>query len=171
MPLCTFTEKTEIQAPVEKVFQLLADTDQFCRSLPPSLRAKIVQRTSRTLGPGCRLEIQLRIFGMAMHHTLQVRSFNPGRHIACIWPRGAIPSWEHDIYFESLPNGRTRVIHCILYRTPWWMLGPLLDRIWLHRFLHRIVRHQNHFLEENLKRGAPSAETSSRRFLRTTAHS
>ncbi len=140
MGLSAVTEKITIGAPVDKVFQFVTDTDQAAQILPPTLRAAVLHRNTRRLGPGASLEIAMRSRGVAFRAEVSVTAWRLNRHLAYAWRSGPFHPWEHDLYFESLSNTPRRVTHCLIYRPPWGILGLALDLIWFRRALRRTLR-------------------------------
>ncbi len=155
MSLCTFTGKTEVHAPVERVFQFFMDTNQVFQLSPPRLRFQILQRTSRRLAQGVSLDGRLRIFRIPVRLKILVSSFSVNRHVACLWRQGLFSSWEHDLYFEAVPGGRTRVTHCVLYRPPLGFIGKFLDRVWFRGWLRRTFNHQEKALRALMEAPPP----------------
>ncbi|MFZ4694980.1 MAG: SRPBCC family protein [Verrucomicrobiia bacterium] len=140
MGLSAVTEKIEIGAPVDKVFQFVTDTDQISRILPPALRATVLRRNARRLGPGVSLEVALRPLGFAFRAEVSVTAWRLNRHLAYAWRSGPFHPWEHDLYFESLSRTHCRVTHCLIYRPPLGLLGLVLDRVWFRHALRRSLR-------------------------------
>ncbi|MDD2706685.1 MAG: SRPBCC family protein [Verrucomicrobiae bacterium] len=146
MPLCSYSEKIELNAPVDKVFEYFSDTEQLPLMLPPSQRLRILRRTARHLGQGVIIEMQARFLGFPVHLKSYVISYTPRRHIAYVWQRGPLNNLEHNFYFESLPNNQTRVIDCLLYTLPFGSFSPAVNRSWISPFLRRIFEHRRKHL-------------------------
>lgn len=156
MGLSAVTEKIEIGAPVDKVFQFVTDSDQFPRSLPSRLRATVVRRASRRLEPGTAFEISLRPLGLALRVDAGVTAWRSNRHLAYAWRGGLFRPWEHDLYFESLSATHCRVTHCLIYRPPFGPLGFALDRLWFRHALRRALRRLAATWAEAIRNPPPS---------------
>jgi ligand-binding SRPBCC domain-containing protein len=142
MGLCVFSEKTDLGAPVEKVFKLLTDTDFLQTLFPPNIALKVSKRTCRFLGTGSSLCFQARFLGLPFRWVSYVNSFSINRHFSYIWQKAPLECWEHDFYFENLPGG-TRVTECILYRFPAGLIGTWFNNLFFKGYLKRVYRLRN----------------------------
>ena len=173
MSLCSFTEKVELNAPIEKVFQYLSDTEQFER-VYPSLQPKVIRRTSRHLNQGASTDLQLNLFGIPTSWKIYTHSFNTNRHIACIWHSKLVSTWEHDYYFESIANNQTRLTECVLYRLPFGVFGTFLNRLFVRSYLQRIFKRRRKIListfQDHRRMESSSKRTSQEMFKITRDH-
>jgi ligand-binding SRPBCC domain-containing protein len=150
------TERIELNAPVEKVFEYFTDTDQLAKQLPQSLRLKILDRTSRHLNQGSSIEFSARVYGFPIRWKSYIHSLNQNRHIAYLWQKNSFfVYWEHDYYFESTPDQQTRIVECILYRLPLGILGRIVDRIFVRPLIQRFLRHRRQVLISTFGVGQP----------------
>ncbi len=162
MSLCSYTEKIVLHGPVDKVFHYFTDTDQIAGVLPPSLNLQIIHRTSRHLTQGSSIHFQARILGIPVEWKSYVHSFSPKRHIAYMWQRSFLRSWEHDYYFEALAPNQTRITECVLYHLPMGFLGKWINRLFFRPWIHRIFTHRTKALQEHFSNAPPHAETRAR---------
>jgi len=138
MSLCSFTEKFELNAPIDRVFCHFTDTEKMGGFFPPSLRMRVVRRTARQLSHGNSIDFEVRLFCFPLRWKSYVHSFNPNRHIAYIMQGGLLDSWEHDQYFESISGNQTRITECLLYHPPMGVIGKLANRLWIGPCLRRL---------------------------------
>lgn len=142
MSFQSITEKIELGAPIEKVFEFFTDTDQISKQFPKSLQLVIKNRAARHLNQGTVIEFKARIYGLPMHWKSYIHSLAANRHIAYAWPQNFFfSSWEHDYYFESF-NHQTRITECILYRLRFGFLGKIIDVLWVKPFVKRMLKYR-----------------------------
>jgi ligand-binding SRPBCC domain-containing protein len=171
MSLCSLIEKIQLNAPVEKVFEFFTDTDQLAACFPPSLGLQITFRTSRHLNQGTSIHFRAKILGIPVQWKSYIHSFSTNRHIAYIWQRGLLTSWEHDYYFESLPNNQTRVTECMLYKVQCGIFGKFANQVFIRPYLNRVLAYRRECLQRLLqetpsepkskKQSRPSKQTRS----------
>jgi len=140
MGLTAITEKIEIGAPADQAFRFATDTEHIPRILPRALRANVARRSHRHLGPGTTLDLTLHLVGFALRAEVAVAVWEANRHVGYVWRSGPFHPWEHDIWFEPLSTTRCRIIHCLIYRPPWGVLGAALDFLWFRRTTRRALR-------------------------------
>jgi ribosome-associated toxin RatA of RatAB toxin-antitoxin module len=140
MGLSAVTEKIEVGAPADKVFQFVTDTDRVPRALPRAFRARVAHRSARHLGPGATAVVALRLLGLELRAELAVTAWGTNRHVGYAWRSGPFRPWEHDVWFEPLSATRCRVTHCLIYRPPAGALGAALDLLWFRGAVRRALR-------------------------------
>jgi ligand-binding SRPBCC domain-containing protein len=166
MLLCSLTEKLELDAPIEKVFQFFLDTEQIPRVLPPGTALKILRRSARHLSQGATVDFEARVFGAPFRYKMHVHSLSSKRHMTCVSHRNSWISWEHNFYFESMSGGQTRVSECLLYWVPMGPFGIFLNRWIVDPYLKKTMDYRREALHRVL--GSYQAKTTLT-FLKSTS--
>lgn len=151
MSLCSVTEKVNIQAPLDKVFQHFTDTDQVVRSFPGSFHSRLIRRSSRHMTQGSSMEYEMRLWGILIKWKTHVHSFSPRRHISCIWQKSVYASIEQDLYFESINSNQTRVTECLLYKVPFGRFGRIINSLFFEPFLRKLIAHKKKNLQSTFE--------------------
>jgi ligand-binding SRPBCC domain-containing protein len=129
----------EIEAPIERCFDLARDIDLHVRSMAGSGEAAIAGVTSGRIGPGEEVTWEGRHFGVRQRFTARITEFDPPRHFQDAMVRGAFRSFLHDHDFEELPDGKTRMRDVVEFRSPLGPLGAIVDRMILTGYLRRLI--------------------------------
>lgn len=162
MSLRTFSDKIEFNTPGEEVFKFFTDSDRMPDLFPGRCRFRFLRRSSRHLSQGVLLECKIRFCRLPLRWKIEVTSLSAGRHITSVWQQGARVSIEHNSYFESLPNGRTRVTECVLYQLPLGPLMALADHLWIRPSFQRLFNHRRKVLLSVFKPAPDSSPSSPR---------
>jgi ligand-binding SRPBCC domain-containing protein len=151
MSLRKITDKIEIHAPVDKVFEYFTDTDQLAKHFPAPFKLEILDRTSRHLTQSSSIAFCVRALGIPFKWKSYVHSLSTKRHIAYSWQRNLFfPVWEHDYYFENLPANKTRITECVLYRLPFGFLGVITDFLFIRPMIKYIFNFRRKVLISTL---------------------
>lgn len=132
---------TDIQAPVEKCFDLSRSIDLHLDSMAASRERAVAGVTSGLIGPGEEVTWEARHFGLRWHATSRVVEFDRPRRFADEMVRGPFALFRHEHEFEA-ENGRTRMVDVVTYRTRCGPMTALTDLI-TGPYLARLLRIRN----------------------------
>ncbi|MGQ9674134.1 MAG: SRPBCC family protein [Chloroflexota bacterium] len=123
-------ESIEIAAPVESVFEFVADFRNSLRWMHGFDRFEAL--TNRTRGHGARARVTGRLGGIPLTTELEIVEFVPNRRLVSASSSGvkSISAW----LFEPTEQG-TRVSFVAEYEIPRGAIGHILNRLWLRREL------------------------------------
>lgn len=152
----SFRLETVVRATPERCFDLALSVDAHTASMGASSERAVAGRTSGVLGPGDVVTWQARHFGLPFRMTVQVTEHRPPVEFVDVQVRGPFAHWHHRHLFEPTPDGGTRVRDEIDFSSPLGLLGRLVDRLVLERYLQRLVSRRNAWLKETLE-GPPGA--------------
>ena len=129
---------TEIEAPVERCFDLARNIDFHARSLASTGERAVAGRTAGLIGPGESVTWEARHLGVRQRLTVVITAFDRPTHFRDEMTAGAFRSFAHDHRFERR-DGRTTMTDEVTFRSPLGPLGWLVDRLVLARYLRRLI--------------------------------
>jgi ligand-binding SRPBCC domain-containing protein len=151
---------TDIDAPVDVVFDLARDLDLHARSMAHTGERAVAGRTSGRIGAGETVTWRARHFGIWWSLTSRITVVEPPTRFQDIQERGPFAWFRHEHTFESRSDGGTHMLDRWEHRSPLGPLGWLADRLILTGHMRRLLVTRNAVL----KREAESAaSTGSRR--------
>lgn len=123
-------ESIEIAAPVESVFEFVADFRNSLRWMEGFYRFEAL--TEKTRGRGARARVAGSLGGVPVTTELDIVEFVPNRRLVSTSASGvkSISAW----LFEPTERG-TRVSFVAEYEVPRGAFGHILSRLWLRREL------------------------------------
>lgn len=148
---------TEIAAPPERCFELSLDLDVHRRSMEHSGERIVGGRTAGVLGLGEEVTWEAKHFGIWHHHTSRITRHDPPRYFRDSMVRGRFERFEHDHYFEPLAQG-TVMRDVLDFASPCGVLGRLVDRVVLARYLERLLVRRNAMIKREAE--APASRPS-----------
>jgi ligand-binding SRPBCC domain-containing protein len=138
---------TEIDAPIDRVYDLARDLDLHARSMARTGEHAIHGRTAGRIDLGETVTWRARHFGVWW--TLSSRIVVAERPTAFVdeQERGPFAAFRHEHRFVSLPDGRTRMIDDWTHRAPFGWLGRIADGLVLRRYMQRLLETRNRALK------------------------
>ena len=143
---------TRIAAPIERCFDAARDLDLHLQSMKHTGETAVAGRTSGLIELGETVTWRARHFGVTQHFTSKITAFDRPRYFQDSMVRGAFASFVHDHFFEA-KDGETVMTDVVELRSPLGFLGRIVDRLFLGRYMHRLI--------EQRARGIRDALTSS----------
>lgn len=139
--------ETTIDARREICFDLARDLDLHLRSMHHSGERAIGGRTSGLIEMGEEVTWQARHFGFTHQHCSRITAFARPEHFRDSMVRGRFRRFEHDHFFDD-KDGRTVMRDAIDFASPFGLLGRLVDRIVLARYLRRLIEGRNRVIKD-----------------------
>ncbi len=133
---------TLIGAPIERCFDLARDLDLHTRSLAHTAERAVAGRTSGLIELGESVTWQARHFGILHRHTSTITAYERPTHFCDEMTEGRFGHFRHDHFFESVPSG-TRMTDELDYAAPLGVVGRLVERLVLDRYLTRLLVRRN----------------------------
>jgi ligand-binding SRPBCC domain-containing protein len=150
---------TTIRAPVPVCFDLARSVDVHVRSFAHTGERAVGGRTAGPLGLGEEVTWRGRHFGVVHEHTSRITAFDPPRYFRDSMVRGRFRSFEHDHWFEPGPDG-TVMRDLLVFSSPCGVLGRLVDRLVLRRYLTRLLERRNAALRSEAEASLRSERAS-----------
>ena len=133
MPRLQFA--TELNCPQKRVWEFHCTLDALEALTPPGTKVKLPEPRP-TLGPNARVAIvvtQPPVPFPLKWESVMTAWEPPLRFVDEQGAFGPWKSWRHEHRFESLGDGRTRLIDTIDYEPPFGPLGKIADALFLRR--------------------------------------
>ena len=93
---------------------------------------------------------EARHFGIRQRLTMKITAAAPPQHFRDELVRGAFKTLRHDHYFEAIEGG-TRVRDVFEFRSPFGVVGRLVDKLFLRRYLTNFLQTRNTILKQALE--------------------
>jgi ligand-binding SRPBCC domain-containing protein len=141
-----FRLKTVIAAPVERCFDLARNLDFHMRSLAHTGERAVAGRTAGLIELGESVTWEGRHFGVRQRLTSKITAMDRPRYFRDEMTAGAFAAFAHDHWFEAR-DGETVMVDEIEFRSPLGLLGRLVDRLVMGRYLRRLLEGRNRELK------------------------
>jgi ligand-binding SRPBCC domain-containing protein len=137
-----FELTTFIGAPIDVVFDLARDIDAHQRGMARTNETAIGGTTTGLIGLGESVTWRARHLGVTWTLTSRITAFEPPERFVDEQSSGPFRSFRHEHRFESVPGG-TRMLDDWRHEAPFGLLGSIVDRLVLGRYLRRELRIRN----------------------------
>lgn len=138
--------RTDIAASIQTVFDLARSIDVHMGSMGKSRERAVGGVTTGLIGPGQCVTWKARHFGVPFTMTSAIVTMEVPTAFVDEQTRGPFRSFRHEHRFEV--NGDATVMHdSIAFTSPLGLLGRLVDRIGLERYMTKIISERNAFLK------------------------
>jgi ligand-binding SRPBCC domain-containing protein len=138
--------RTRVAAPLARCFDLARDVELHQRSTAASRERAVAGVTAGLLGAGDEVTWEATHFGVRQRLTSRITEFNPPNRFVDEMVRGAFARFRHEHQFLSLPDG-TEMVDIFDYTSPLGPLGRVADRLFLKRYMTRLLRERNAYLK------------------------
>lgn len=130
--------ETLIAATANACFDLARDTDVHAQTTSSSRERVVAGKKLLELGDTVTFEaIHL---GFRQRLTSRITRFEPPGLFEDTMARGIFRSFVHLHEFFEVPGGVTRMVDTLDYVSPLGKLGRMADRLFLHRYLKRLLQ-------------------------------
>lgn len=152
-------ERTQVvpRSPAD-AFGFFADPWNLEAITPPWLRFRILAAPAE-LERGAVLRYRLRLFGAPVGWRTEIADWRPPRAFTDVQLAGPYPLWEHTHRFVPLSGG-TEVHDHVRYRVPGGPLAPLVQRLFVGRWLDEIFDHRRDRLAALLAPAQPRSDAA-----------
>ena len=140
--------ETEINAPVERVFDLSRSIDLHTKSTSASGEEAIAGRTSGLINFGETVTWRATHFGVRQTLTSKIVAFERPTHFHDSMQRGIFERIDHDHFFEEIADGKTLMHDRFDYAAPLWILGKIADILFLESYMTRFLQERNRLIKE-----------------------
>lgn len=139
---------TTLPCGIERAYDLSRRTDVHERAMASYDERVVDGPTDGTFREGDRVTRQSRHFGTTVTRTLEVVEETPPLSVREREVDGPFVEFVHDHEFERIDETHTLVDDALSYRLPGGRVGDVIDRVYLNRYLRRVLRERNRRLEE-----------------------
>lgn len=138
---------TQINAPVERVFDLSRSIDLHIQSIKHTGEEAIAGRTGGLIGLGESVTWRARHFGIKQTLTSKITAFNRPWHFTDEMVRGAFKSFRHEHRFTQ-NNAQTTMTDIFCFEAPLGWAGWLVGRCILKPYLTNLLTKRNLFIKQ-----------------------
>ena len=144
--LTTIDLTTDIEAPIERVFDLARDLDLHARSMAHTGERAVAGRTSGRVEVGDSVTWRARHFGLWWSLTSRITVVDAPVRFEDVQERGPFAWFRHEHRFETIGGG-TRMHDRWEHRSPFGPLGRVVDRLVLGRYMRSLLTTRNEALK------------------------
>jgi ligand-binding SRPBCC domain-containing protein len=142
--------RTVVDAPVEACFDLSLSVDAHTESMRGCSERAVAGITEGQLSAGQSVTWEAWHFHMRFRMTVRVTEHDPPFRFVDEQLDGPFSKWWHEHIFVRQGRG-TEVLDNIAYRVPLGPIGWLIDRLFLRRYMSRIIEERNRWLKGRLE--------------------
>ncbi|MEL7375757.1 MAG: SRPBCC family protein [Bacteroidota bacterium] len=143
----TIKLKTEIEAPIQRVFDLARSIDLHKISTASTREEAIAGVTSGLISGGGTVTWRAKHFGVFQELTSKITEFDPPRLFVDEMQKGIFKSLKHEHLFE-VADGHTIMTDTLVYVSPLGPLGQLADWLFLEKYLMQFLKDRNEVVKE-----------------------
>ena len=145
--LTTIDLTTDIEAPIERVFDLARDLDLHARSMAHTGERAVGGRTSGRVEVGDSVTWRARHFGLWWSLTSRITEVESPIRFEDVQERGPFAWFRHEHRFEAIGDV-TRMHDHWEHRSPFGPLGLMVDRLVLGRYMRSLLTTRNADLKQ-----------------------
>ncbi|NNE66786.1 MAG: SRPBCC family protein [Pyrinomonadaceae bacterium] len=138
---------TEIDAPIERVFDLSRSIDLHTRTASQTNERAVAGRTEGLIELGESVTWTAVHFGFRLSHTSLITEYDRPVHFKDSMTQGMFSRFDHDHEFEEM-DGVTRMMDRIDFESPFGILGNIFDTLFLTRYLEGFLNRRNSMIKE-----------------------
>ncbi len=139
--------QTEIKADKEIVFDLSRSIDLHKISTEHTNETAIAGKTSGLIGLNESVTWRAKHFGIYQKLTSKITEFDRPNYFADEMVSGAFSEFKHEHHFTDL-NGRTLMTDYFDYKSPFGILGKLVDKMFLEKYMTHLLTERNRIVKE-----------------------
>ena len=138
---------TFIAAPCERVFDLSRSINLHLVSAASNKEKAIAGTTTGLINKDESVTWQARHMFKNRLFTSGITEMNRPVYFKDVMLKGDFKSFEHEHHFKAIENG-TIMIDIIHFETPYRQLGRLINRLFLHSYLKKLIEKRNAVIRE-----------------------
>lgn len=146
-----FELRTTIAAPAEVAFDLALDVDAHVASMSDSKERAIGGVTSGLIGLGEDVTWRARHFGIPFTMTSRVVELDRPHRFVDEQQRGPFRRFRHEHVFDPADGG-TSMIDRVSFDAPVGVVGRIVERIVLDRYLRELIHQRGRHLKAKAER-------------------
>ncbi len=147
-----FEVVTAVAAPPRRVFDLSLEVEVHTASMARS-GEQVIGGAGGRMKLGDTVTWQARHFGVRWRMTSLISVFEPPGHFVDEQVAGPFKRWRHAHHFEPDGHGGTVMRDVVDFAAPLGPLGAAAEFFVLDRYLPRLIRVRNHYLQQTAGRG------------------
>ncbi|MFI7588556.1 cyclase [Spongisporangium articulatum] len=142
---------TDVPASPKACFALSLSVDAHTASMRDSGERAVAGVTSGVMELGDTVTWRARHFGVPFTMTSRISAYDAPFRFVDEQVSGPFGHWYHEHLFETSVQG-TRMVDVVDFSSPLGMVGRLVDRLFLTRYMTGLLEQRNRWLVEELAR-------------------
>jgi ligand-binding SRPBCC domain-containing protein len=138
----TIRLQTQMNAPIEVCFDLERSVEAHCRSVGHTHERAVAGTTTGCLGLGDTVTWEAVHFGLRLRLTVVITEFERPFSFVDELVSGPFRRLKHVHQFAATPEG-TLMTDVFQYAVPLGLLGLIADKLFLRRYLRRLLSMRN----------------------------
>ncbi len=138
---------TFINAPVQRVFDLSRSINLHKKSLERTGEIAVAGTTTGLINLNETVTWQAKHLGKKRLLKIKISALDSPASFTDEMIEGDLRSMRHEHHFKQVENG-TIMIDLFYFETPYGMIGKILNRVYLTRYLRRLLEQRNQFIKE-----------------------
>jgi ligand-binding SRPBCC domain-containing protein len=126
---------------LEEVFDFFSRAENLETLTPDFMHFKIVSVSPQPVQKGTLIKYKLRVRGLPLHWTSEIREWNPPTQFVDFQTRGPYKLWHHTHRFIAEGNN-TRIMDEVVYDLPFGPLGKIAHSILVRSDVEKIFRYR-----------------------------
>ncbi|HVS94493.1 MAG TPA: SRPBCC family protein [Mucilaginibacter sp.] len=139
--------KTEINAPIEIVFDLARSIDLHIKSTKHTGEKAIAGKISGLIGLGEAVTWRAKHFGIWQNLTSKITEYDRPNYFVDELVEGAFKSFRHEHRFSEA-NGHTIMKDIFVFESPLGVFGRLFNLLVLTRYMTRLLKERNRVIKK-----------------------
>ncbi len=144
--------QTEIKAHRSIVFDLSRSIDLHKISIKHTKEEAVSGKTSGLITLDESVTWKAKHFGITQLLTSKITEFSKPDYFVDEMVQGAFKEFKHEHYFREIKNG-TLMIDIFEYRSPLGIIGEIVDRLFLKRYLVALLTKRNSVIKNYAESG------------------
>ncbi len=137
---------TTINRPLNEVFDFFSKVENLNSITPPDMHFKILSPLPIHIQKGTLIDYKIKVNGIPFKWKTEISEWEPPYRFIDKQLNGPYNTWIHEHIFEER-NGVTHMRDIVHFRSPGWILEPLINKL----FIEKKVRAIFNYREEKLK--------------------
>ncbi|MGX5818137.1 SRPBCC family protein [Chitinophaga lutea] len=138
---------TVIHAPMQRVFDLSRSITLHKRSMAHRKEEAVKGKTSGLIDFDETVTWRARHLNKTRELTTRITAMQKHEYFCDEMEKGDFTFMKHEHFFRSINNG-TVVIDIFEFGTPYGMFGRWFEKLYLRRYMQRLLRERNHIIKE-----------------------
>lgn len=131
-----------IKKPVKDIFPFFSDENNLEKITPPSLKFKVLNKSTIKIQAGTLINYQLKIHGIPAKWQTEIKEYKDNNYFIDIQKKGPYEKWEHTHSFFTVKEG-TLMKDEVIYRLPFGSLGRLFAGHFVKNDVNKIFTYRN----------------------------
>lgn len=129
--------KTEVNRPIDEVFEFFAKAENLNAITPPELNFKIITPLPIAMKQGTLIDYKIKLSGIPFGWKTEISQWEPPFRFVDTQIKGPYRVWIHEHAFES-QGSKTIVKDIVSYLSPGWIFEPVIHQLAVKKKLEHI---------------------------------